>query len=585
MPQINLMPLINLTAKIQLVSFVFWVLLFSTAIQPCSGQVNVQQPGPDTLVICASEFQNALKPWIDYRQQQGHRIVVRFPKPTSFEIKQMIKQVAASGSLKNVVLVGDSFDQNANRQQLVPTDFIKAKVNVKFGSEPDIATDNTYADLDDDGIPDLTIGRLPVDSSAELSNMINRLIEYENGAADESWRRNISLVAGVGGFGGLVDKIIEHTTKQIITDLIPADHQTTMTYGSWSSPYCPDPRQFSETSIARFNEGCMFWVYLGHGSREQLDKIFLPDQSHVILDKTNVDQLHCTNGSPIAICLACYTGATDDPEDGLAETMIRQPRGPIGVVCGSRVTMPYAMSVLSLELLNEFFRGDSQTLGELMLVSKQRMVREPQSGDEYREMIEALGKTFSPEPELLAAERQEHAHLMHLLGDPLLRLKRPAKMQLTARKVGLRQVSHEGGKRVTPRVDLQQRKATKLQKVEAGQRVRIQGVAESAGKLQIEICYQRDRFRHRPSFRGEYDSSDESFRKYQKEYMKAHDLVCSRQTIEVPQGDFDTEIQIPEDASGRCDIRTMLIGMKSFALGTIPIDIKPAPPVRTALRK
>ena len=50
-------------------------------------------------------------------------------------------------------------------------------------------------------------------------------------------------MAGVGGFG-LVDKIIEAVTRRFLTDGIPPDYYTTMTYGSWQSVYCPSPPSF-----------------------------------------------------------------------------------------------------------------------------------------------------------------------------------------------------------------------------------------------------------------------------------------------------------------------------------------------------
>ena len=45
-----------------------------------------------------------------------------------------------------------------------------------------------------------------------------------------------------------------------------------MTYASLASPYCPDPRKFHDTTIGRFNEGCLFWVYIGHGHPTGLDR-------------------------------------------------------------------------------------------------------------------------------------------------------------------------------------------------------------------------------------------------------------------------------------------------------------------------
>lgn len=508
---------------------------------------------PDTLVLCPKKFQAEMERWVNYRVGQGYNVQVIHPAPSSFGIKKQIRDVAKLGALKNVLIVGDCGDHRSAPDALVTTDYVAAQVNVLFGSEPEIATDNTYADLDEDGIPDLTIGRLPADNSDEIKRLTDRIINYEANDKDSSWKRKINLVAGVGGFGKVIDSVIEQTTKQIITDLVPGSYETTMTYGSWNSPFCPDPRRFSEAAIQRFNEGCMFWVYIGHGSRHQLDRIYMPDQSHMILDNESVSKMNCQRGNPIAIFLACYTGATDHPKDCLAETMLRQENGPIAAICGTRVTMPYAMSLLSLEMVHEFFDGNAQTLGELTLLAKQRMVRGSDNNRPYRDMIEGMGKTFSPKPNLLKAETLEHVHLIHLIGDPLLRLKRPRTIKLE-----------------TPESSL------------AGKTIKVKGGVPASGNLKVELAYERDRFRHRPPRRRTFDPSDDAFKAYQTTYEQAQDRVCTCISIPVNKGTFEAELPVPSDAVGRCVIRAMLNSDESFALGSCRLDVKKNPAQRSA---
>ena len=510
---------------------------------------------PDVLVVCPERFQPALGKWIEYRTKQGHSIKVLSPAPTAAGVKDQILKIATGGTLKHVFLVGDSGDAQAQNVDLVPTDYVAAKVNVLFGSEPEIATDHTYVDFDQDGIQDLSIGRLPVDSIAEIERFTERVIKYEaDQSGDQQWRRRINLVAGVGGFGRVIDGMIERTTKQIITDLVPAGYETKMTYGSWSSPYCPDPRRFSDSSIERFNEGCLFWVYIGHGTRHRLDKVYMPDQSHEILNSQTVTKLKCRAGNPIAVFLACYTGANDDPNDCLAETMLRQERGPIAAICGTRVTMPYAMSLLSLEMVHEFFEGEAQTLGQLMMLAKRRMVNGSDNNQEYRHLIEGMGKTFNPLPGMLKEERLEHVQLIHLVGDPLLRLKRPEKIELHS-----------------PR------------QVTQGERIEVEGVVDSPGDVTIELAYQRDRLRYRPPRRKDYDSGERSFAQYQETYEQAQKLVWTTQTVSVKKaGKFKTEIMVPANISGRCVVRAVLDSGSQFAIGSSLIKVNRDASLRNA---
>ena len=499
----------------------------------------------DTLVICPTRFQPTLKTWIDYRTSQGHKILVRSPASTANGLKSQIRSVAVNNKIKNVVLVGDAVDQNVDPDLLVPTDYVRAKVNVKFGSEPEIATDNTYADLDDDGMVDVAIGRIPVDSPEQLKQFTQRVIEHESNASSGPWQRRVNFVAGVGGFGSILDKMIEQSVKKIVTDLIPPEFDTTMTYGSWRSPYCPDPRRFSATAIERFNEGCLFWVYIGHGERNRLDYIKMPDRPFRILDNKNANQINSRTGAPIAIFLSCYTAAIDDDTDGLAENLLKQKKGPIGVISSSRVSMPYAMSLFSLEMLNGFFDGQCETLGQLVLLAKQKMVEKPDRKSEYHQLIGSLGRSFSPEPELLRDERGEHVHLMHLLGDPLLRLPRPATLELNSPAVA-----------------------------KPGDTILVSGVAQHKGSLLLDLSYRRNRFRNRPPRRTKYVASPESLNEFQAVYKRTQDLVCTTSQYEVAPGPFEIQLSIPNDCSGACHVRTMLIGKDAISLGANPIEIK-----------
>ncbi len=531
----------------KLSTLVFLFLFLVLAPLACGQTTSSPENIADTLVVIPDSFRKALEPWVEYRTKQGRTILLVKPsEPKS--LKQEIKRIASLGKLRTVVLIGDSKPTEPGSKDYVPTDFIAAKVNVLFGADAEIATDNSYVDVDDDGSPDLAIGRIPVDSSQELSRFINRIIEYESESNVGHWQRRMNFVAGVGGFGKTIDTVIEQTTKQIITQLIPFDYTTTITYGSWTSPYCPDPRRFSEESIKRFNEGCLFWVYIGHGARHQLDRVYFPDRSRNILDLGNVHTLDCKQGSPIAIFLACYTGATDHPRDCLAEEMLRQDRGPIAVICGSRVTMPYAMSLFSLEMVNEYFYGELDSMGELFLASKQKMLSKLNADDkiaDFRKMINGMGIALSPKPSLLEKERLEHVHLLHYLGDPLLKIRRPELVPLQVEPIAT-----------------------------AGKSIVVKGNSPANGSMTVDVIYRRDRFRKRPKRRKTFEATEASFQEFQSTYEQTQQLVCATKSIQVAKGEFETEIKLPDNCNGECYVRAIVTGSNRIAMGVAPIKIK-----------
>ena len=532
------------------------LLLCSLLIQTSSTQllgqtVDLALSTADTLVVCPESLQGELQRWVDYRTSQGHRLKVVPPVASAFGMKQLVREHQANGTLRNLVLVGTA----RGARPLVPVDLRLAQVNFFFGSELDIATDNSYVDTDQDGDPDLAMGRIPVSTPEELRSYINRVIRYENDQPQTTWRRRINIIAGVGGFGGVADKTIENTVKILLGDHIPPGYDVTMTYGSWTSPWCPDPRQFSRVALERFNEGCLFWVYVGHGSRQRLDLIRTPLGRFPVMDVSSISQINSRQGSPLALFLACHTGAFDDPKRSLSETLLLQDNGPIGVISGTRVTMPTAMGLLALGLMDQQFKGGAETVGEMLRQAKLQMLSPSGSRElaEVREMILGLNFLLSPRPDMLTQELNEHIHLFHLLGDPLVRVQR------------LRELALQLDSSLPP-ID---------------GNVVLKGTAPFSGKLTLEICYPRDRMRQRPILRDKNKLNNEGMLAFQAEYEKTIDQVCQQLQVEVTAGEFRHSIKLPPGVEGPMVVRAFLESAQGCAVGGVRtefnlLDVVPA---------
>lgn len=529
--------------------------------------------GPDTALVCPQSLRPTMQQWIDYRHEQGRRIAVIDGELTPEEIRGKIRRFAHSGDLRAVVLVGDVDGSRdaAAKGRSVPTHYAQAKVNVRWGSEPEIATDNWYADLDDDHVPELAVGRLSADSPEELAVVIRKILAYERAGAgegpgrrwdslrspiptrsgndpqvapaDDLWRRKINLVAGLGGFGALADAALEAAAKSILTEGIPPAYATTMTHAAWRSPYCPPPSRFGETSLARLNEGCLFWVYLGHGHPWALDRARFPQGEQEIFTIDQTRQLQAQACPPIALFLACYTGAFDARRDCLAEAMLRAEGGPVVVISGSRVTMPYGMSVLGIGLLDECFGKRRETIGDVLLHAKRGMVLDPRT-DERKKKLDALAALLTPVGVELADERIEHLHLFNLLGDPLLRLAQPAEVSL----------------KINPTAT-------------AGQSLSVSGTSDVNGEALIELVVRRDRLTFRPPARSSYQASPESDHEYQRTYERANDGRFVTERAQVRDGRFQAVLKVPDDAHGPCHVRIFVQGDSQFAAGAANVNV------------
>lgn len=503
-------------------------------------------PAADTLVVCAYPLRQALQPWIAHRVAQGHRIAVVTPRATVADTVRAVRRQAADGSVRFVLLVGDTQAAPGIRQTgIVPTGYVSSQVGVLWGSEPQIATDHVYADLDGDGLPEAAVGRLPVDSPQELSVLVRRILDYERSTDFSTWRRNVHVVAGMGGFGAIADLAIETGARQLLTYAIPAAYHVTMTYGNWRSPYFPDPQQFQAMALRRLSEGGVFWVYIGHGHRRHLEDLRLPDGEYRVLHAEDARRLSAaTGGPPIALLLTCYAAAFDGPRDALAEDLLRADGGPIAVIGGSRVTMPYGMGVLAVEMLDEYFTQRRATLGEVFLHAKRNTLLKPRT-DHRSKLLDTLGGMLCPKGVTLHDERREHLALMNLLGDPLLRLPQPAPLRLDV-----------------------------AASAAAGSRLEIAGHSPIDGVAVVELAVRRDRLRFAPPRRTKYAADEASRAEFQQTYRLANEPRLTQTRARVSDGRFRAELAIPDDAAGPCWVRVFVEGDRACALGAAELHIE-----------
>lgn len=516
----------------------------------------------DAVIVAPREFLPALEPLVAQRQKQGHQFVFVPTAATPEEVRGGIRAAAKAHPLKFVLLVGDAEPaariDRAVAARCVPAHLEKAVVNVRWGSEPQIASDNWYADLDDDQVPDLAIGRIPADTPAEVSRIVKKILAYEQNADFGPWRQRVNLIAGVGGFSPILDTVIETATSKLLTSGIPAGYDTRMTYGSWRSPYCPDPRLFHAATVERHNEGCLFWIYIGHGSPAGLDQVSVPGERFHIFDVDDCRTLKAAN-SPIALMLACYTAAFDQPQDCLAEELIKAEGGPVAVYGGSRVTMPYAMGVMGTAMMDEYFKTRPPTLGEIILTAKRKTMARVDEKDALaninRVLLDGVAAIVSPSRDMLEAERREHLHLFHLIGDPMLRLTYPESASLTA-----------------PR------------DAAPGEKLRISGRTALAGQGVLELVCRRDGHKVAPPVRERFDPTDKGLAALQDVYEQTLDRTWARWAVELPAGDFATDITIPDDCRGPCHVRLLVANGQGHALGATNLFIRTPQPAEQVAR-
>jgi hypothetical protein len=283
----------------------------------------------DMVIIAPSAFSNALQPLITHKISMGVNTILKttediYAQYTGFDqaeqIKYFIKDAIETWGVTYVLLVGGvnklpirttyaSFWEGGILSDLYYADIYNAtggfcswdgNGNGRYG-EVQNQQHHTY-DIDGlDLYPDVNVGRLPCEKTAEVRTVINKIIRYETGTYGQSWFNNIILVGGdtFPGDGGNEGEEQNQITEQIMSDFTPTQ--------LWTSDGTFTARALNKA----INKGAGFIDYSGHGFETGVETH--PPNSDAWIGYHTRNLLGAVNGDklPIIFFDACLTARLD----------------------------------------------------------------------------------------------------------------------------------------------------------------------------------------------------------------------------------------------------------------------------------
>jgi Peptidase family C25/FlgD Ig-like domain len=190
------------------------------------------QVAGDYLLVVPEAFMSAVGPLVALHQAQGMSVVLaplesvndefNGGRPSKYSIKRFVRHAYDHWNTRFLLLVGDGSQDgrhllNDASLSWVPTPLIRGPVSDVDGSLEIIPSDPWYGWIFDGPeeiafyatppIPQIFVGRLPVNTLQEATDVVTKLVGYENLAPDQTWRRRMLLLAddaysGVTTFGG-----------------------------------------------------------------------------------------------------------------------------------------------------------------------------------------------------------------------------------------------------------------------------------------------------------------------------------------------------------------------------------------------
>jgi len=330
------------------------------ANQPSSWHEGGQ--GYDLVIISYRDFLGSLQPLKKLRESQGLRVALidiedlydefNFGNKSPKAIKDFLTLAKAHWrkSPRYVLLVGDASFDPRNYYKFGDVDFVPTKLIDTAYMET--ASDDWFVDFNNDGLPDMAIGRLPVQTVEEAAIVVSKIVGY-----GQATRLNEVLL--VADMKGEKDLDFEAASEEVRALLPPNINVRMISRSNFPS----DPRAREEI-IRDINLGPLLVNFIGHGT--------VWGWNGDILSTGDADYL--TNGFrlPFFVSMTCLNGWFHDPYlESLAEMLLKaKGGGAVAVWTSSGLTEPDKQMVLNKELIRLLFGRGSITLGEATALAK-----------------------------------------------------------------------------------------------------------------------------------------------------------------------------------------------------------------------
>jgi hypothetical protein len=228
------------------------------------------------------------------------------------------------------------------------------------------ASDHWYADLTGDRLPELSLGRLPVNTPAEAAAVVDKIIQYEAYPLAGTWNRR--LVFGADNPSTAGDHHDDANQEYNLYAVPPYAGVRVYLSETPGAPHLyTHAAEARAALIEALNRGALLYTYFGHSSWHQ-EAVLETDGYAPLFHLDHIASLDNQGRWPLVLHMTCYTSYYIHRTDAtLDESLLRA--GGVGAVAvfgasGNGVTADHR--VLHHYFYQSIFDGGQAELGAAM---------------------------------------------------------------------------------------------------------------------------------------------------------------------------------------------------------------------------
>lgn len=316
----------------------------------------------DLLIVTTAALASALDDLVQAREAQGLTVVVATVEeiydtfghgaPSPHSLHAFVSTAYRHWqppAPRYLLLVGDAtidyrgyLDDHPQSAVHPPDNIVPSYlVPASFGGET--VSDARLADVEGDVRPELAVGRWPVATAAEVRDLVQRTLTYEQSQPPD--RSLFTFDGSSSSFGQLTERIVDESG-------FPVDKAHLV-----SGP--------TSDELAEALEGGAWVVsYVGHGSLQLWGE-------GSMLSSDNVGEFLGSGTVPIVLQFTCLTGLFAHPHIvSLSERMLSDRHGPPLIVGATSLTLSTHQEPFAVRLIEALLDGSVMRIGDALQIAK-----------------------------------------------------------------------------------------------------------------------------------------------------------------------------------------------------------------------
>lgn len=280
-------------------------------------------------------------------------------------IEAYVRHAVANMGARYIVLVGnDSYDYKNFRfdsVSLMPTKYVETLIDGLRVSQT--ASDASYGDVNDDGVPDIAIGRIGARTKTEVGYVVNKIKAYQQ---REGYAGRLLMATDKDDLGSGVNFTAD---AQDLINAMPSDWRGALREDFRAFPEVDGHQVAHDKVIDVMNAGVSVVQYIGHSSQYTWAFTTPP-----MLSVTEIPGLTNVGRPAVVTQWGCWNTYYVDPQGYTMgdRFMLGGEHGAVSVLGASSLTTAAGERGLGIELNKRLF-ANGVTIGDALIASKKAL--------------------------------------------------------------------------------------------------------------------------------------------------------------------------------------------------------------------